>query len=237
MVIFGELPPFDATIFADTGHEASWTYSFAKRWTPYLEDHDINVVTVRDENVRITTDRQGGEIFIPAFTASDSKTGGQLRRQCTDRWKIKPIRRWLQAHRTKGQPVELWLGISLDEAQRMKDSDVKYITNRWPLIEKRMTRADCVTWLERHGLEVPQKSACTFCPFHDKRSWHEIKTSGSLDWNAAVLVDAAIRQVRPPYDLFLHQSRKPLPLVDFSTPEERGQYNLWSEECAGICGV
>lgn len=245
MVIFGELPPFDATIFADTGHEASWTYDFARRWTPYLEEHDINVVTVRDENVRIVTDRQGGEIFIPAFTASDSKTGGQLRRQCTDRWKIRPIRRWIQAHRgtwqqgkrKMRQPVEMWLGISLDEQQRMKDSDVKYITNRWPLIEKRMTRADCVTWLERHGLEVPQKSSCTFCPFHDRRTWHEIKAGSNGDWAEAVQVDAAIRAVRPPFDLFLHRSRKPLPLVDFSTPEERGQYNLWNEECAGICGV
>jgi len=237
MVVFGELPPIAATIFADTGHEASWTYDFARRWTPYFEAHGLNVVTVRDENVRIVTDRQGGKIFIPAFTASDSKTGGQLRRQCTDRWKIKPIRRWIQAHRMKRQPVEMWLGISLDEAQRMKDSGVQYITNRWPLIEKRMTRADCVAWLERHGLEVPQKSACTFCPFHDRRTWHEIKAGSNGDWAEAVQVDAAIRAVRPPFDLFLHQSRKPLPLVDFSTPEERGQYNLWGEECAGICGV
>ena len=237
MVIFGELPPFDATIFADTGHEASWTYDFARRWTPYLENHDINVVTVRSENVRVVTDRQGGEILIPAFTASDSKTGGRLRRQCTDDWKIKPIRRWLQEHRGKRQPVELWLGISLDEVQRMKESGVGYITNRWPLIEKRMTRADCVTWLERHGLEVPQKSSCTFCPFHDRRAWHEIKASNSGDWAAAVQMDAAIRLVRPPFPLFLHQSCRPLSLVDFSTPEERGQYNLWGEECAGICGV
>ena len=29
----------------------------------------------------------------------------------------------------------------------MRDSDVKYITNVYPLVEKRITRADCVAWL------------------------------------------------------------------------------------------
>lgn len=76
MVIFGELPPFDATIFADTGHEASWTYDFARRWTPYLEKHDINVVTVRDENVRIVTDRQGGKSSFPPSRRATQKRAG-----------------------------------------------------------------------------------------------------------------------------------------------------------------
>ncbi len=134
--------------------------------------------------------------------------------------------------------MEQWLGISMDEALRMKPSDVKYVTNRWPLIEKRMSRQDCVRWLERNGIEVPPKSACTFCPYHSMAEWRRIKETPE-DWEKALAVDRMIRKARPPYDLFVHSSRKPLEEVDLRTPQEKGQMelDLWSEECSGICGV
>jgi hypothetical protein len=150
-----------------------------------------------------------------------------------------PIRRWLQANRN-GEPVEQWIGISLDEFRRMKDSDVKYITHRWPLIERRMTRKDCVEWLKAHDLEVPPKSSCVFCPYHNMAGWRDLKASGNGDWQKAVEVDEAIRKVRPPYDLFVHPSRKPLSEIDLRTPQEKGQLELWAnwdEECSGVCGV
>ena len=236
MSALGDLEPVDVAIHADTTHESKLTYEFAARWTPWLEEHGVRVVTVASTATRITTDRAGGEIWIPAFTDTPSAAGGMLRRQCTHRWKVQPLRRWLQANRN-GQQVEQWLGISRDEALRRKPSDVKYITNRWPLLERNMTRHDCVRWLERHGLQVPPKSACTFCPFHSKAAWHDMKAEGGPDWQEAVQVDGAIRKARPPYDLFVHPSRQPLRLVDLSTPEDNGQMVLWDAECSGICGV
>ena len=158
-----------------------------------------------------------------------------LRRQCTHRWKVQPLRRWLQANRN-GAQVEQWLGISLDEFQRMKDSDVKYCVNRWPLIERRMTRLDCITWLDRHSIEIPPKSACTFCPFHSIAEWRRIRQTPE-DWAEAVAVDEAIRKVRPPYDLYLHPARIPLVDVDLRSEQDKGQLSLWDNECAGVCGV
>ena len=64
-----------------------------------------------------------------------------------------------------------------------------------------------------------------------------MKVQNGADWREAVSVDEAIRKVRPPYDLFVHPSRMPLSLVDFSTPEDHGQMSLWDAECSGICGV
>ena len=58
--------------------------------------------------------------------------------------------------------MECWQGISLEEWQLMRDSDVRYIRNVYPLVEQRMTRRDCITWLLARGLDVPPKSACTF---------------------------------------------------------------------------
>lgn len=236
MSALGELEPVDVAIHADTTHEASGTYTFARAWMPWLEEHGVQVVTVSSgvSDKWLESSRLKGYGTPPLFT--QWKTDGKMRRSCTQRWEIAPMRRWLQANRN-GKPVEQWLGISLDEVQRMRDSDVKYITNRYPLIERRMTRWDCEQWLVRHNLKVPPKSACVFCPFHDTGMWRSLKQSGNGDWQKALEVDEAIRKARPPYDLYLHPSRQPLELVDFSTETDHGQLSLWDEECSGICGV
>jgi hypothetical protein len=231
MVALGELEPIDAAIHADTTHESKLTYEFADRWRGWLEERGVRVVTTKANAPLINAH---GGILIPAFTVSPAGLG-QTHRQCTGDWKINYIRRWLQSNRNK-QPVEQWLGISMDEFQRMHDSDVKYITHRWPLIELKMTRNDCVSWLKAHGLEVPPKSACTFCPYHNQAEWRRIKNTPD-DWREAVEVDREIRKARPPYDLFVHPARKPLEEIDFRTQEEKGQMSLWDNECSGICGI
>lgn len=233
MVALGELEPIDAAIHADTTHERESTYSFAAKYTPWLEARGVRVVTVRDAPSG-PIDTWGG-VFIPVFTDTPGKSGGMLNRQCTGRWKIQPIRKWLQANRN-GEPVEQWLGITTDEAERMKPSDVKYITHRWPLIEKRMSRNACIAWLTGHGLDIPDKSACVFCPFHNRSAWWAMKAEGGADWQKAVSVDEAIRKARPPFDLFVHSSR--IPLTDIRSPQDNGQMELWEQnECSGTCFV
>jgi hypothetical protein len=242
MAALGKLEPVDAAIHADTTHEMSGTYKFAKKLTPWLEERGVRVVTVGDpEQAKTVTTFKTD---IPAFTESiEDGVYGQLRRQCTSRWKIMPIRRWireeLERRELKKTPglVEQWIGISLDEATRMKPADVKYITHRWPLIEMRMTRHDCKLWLEAHGLEVPPRSSCTFCPFHNQEAWRDMKMNHKKDWQEAIEVDYKIRKARPPYDLFVHPARIPLEEVDLRNQEDRGQLSLWDEECDGVCGV
>lgn len=53
----------------------------------------------------------------------------------TREYKLDPIRRKVrELHEAAGRrPVEQWLGISLDEIGRMRTSDVRYITHRYPL--------------------------------------------------------------------------------------------------------
>jgi hypothetical protein len=236
MSALGDLPPIDAAIHADTTHERSATYAFAERWTPWLEAHGVHVITTRADANRLDRWKTSLMVTIPAFTwGAGDHIRGQMRRQCTDDWKRAPMRRWLQANR-HGQPVEQWLGISLDEWQRARDSDRQYIGNRYPLIEMRMTRNDCANWLERHGLEVPSKSACVFCPFHNDQAWREMKCENGLDWQEAVRVDEAIRKARPPYDLFVNRHLLPLVDVNLSTPQDHGQLELWQEVCeSGYC--
>ena len=247
MAALGELEA-DVAIHADTFWEKTATYEFIAQWQPWLEERGLRVVTVGKPNqavTKVTTHATDIPAFTvndtkadipgfnysegrpPVFTLSPSGKGGQLRRQCTGRWKVQPIREWitgeLAARGVRKSPgcVESLQGISLDEWQRMKDSDVRWVVNRYPLVEMKMTRGDCVTWLERNGLAVPPKSACVFCPFQSLNTWRELKRAGGSDWDKAIEIDLAIRAVRPPYDLFVHPARVPLAQA-VTIPEDSG---------------
>ena len=124
--------------------------------------------------------------------------------------------------------IQLILGISWDEALRMKDPDVQYITHEYPLVDKRIRRVDCIRWLEEHDLEVPPKSSCVFCPYHSKNAWHDLKRQEGPDWDHAVEVDSLIRHKRAKgegLELFIHPYRRPLEKA-ISIPEDVGAKQL-----------
>jgi len=244
MSALGVLPKVDAAIHADTGHERAETYALAEKWTPWLEERGVRVVTVHpDQRYKepfgvkpLPTSLP--QMMIPVFQMFSDGPGGMIPRQCTGHWKIRPIKRWLQASRN-GQTVEQWLGITLDEVLRIKPSGVKYITNAYPFVEhldRPWTRGMVIKWLVENGLEVPVKSACVFCPYHARADWREIQLSGNGDWEKALAVDWAIRNKRPGYKCFLTNARKPLEECDFRSQEDHGQMTLWDEEeCSGMC--
>ena len=71
----------------------------------------------------------------------------------------------------KRSPTVLYIGIALEEAHRMKDSDVKYIKNVFPLCDVRIDRDGCTKLLQNEGLPIPKKSGCWYCPFKKKQEW------------------------------------------------------------------
>lgn len=228
MAALGDIHAVDVAIHADTTHERAATYDYAKRWTPWLEERGVRVVTVTNKTAE-PVDRFGG-VYVPAYTPPS----GTINRQCTQDWKVSPLRRYLQANRHK-ERVQMLIGISLDEISRMRISDVRYIENSYPLVDMRMTRGDCVLWLERHGIEIPSKSACVFCPYQSKGRWLELT---GRDAERAVAVDERIRNARPlKGQLFVHPSMKPLSEVLASHADDPEQLDLWQNECQGMCGV
>lgn len=228
MVALGELEPIDAAIHADTTHDSVLTYKFAEKWTAWLEEYGVKVITVKADDTDVI-DQKYNHTQIPLY----DNQGGMGKRQCTTHWKITPVRRKIR-ELSGGKPVEQWIGISLDEIQRANSSGVKYVTNRFPLVEKRMRRSDCVVWLENNGLEIPPKSACVFCPYHGLKEWRKTKAVDE-DWQEAIRIDEEIRHVsNNGLTNYLTNKRVPLVDLDLSTPEERGQIN-WIDECSGTC--
>ena len=232
MAALGDIPKIDVAVHSDTTHEASGTYAHAKKWTPWLEARGIPVVTVKADNPDVIRQEHGNSVIIPAFTVSATGKRGQVRRQCTNRWKIQPIRRYMRTllpPNPKPGSVDLVLGISWDEALRMRTSDIKYAVNSFPLVDQRIKRSDCITYLQNNGLDVPPKSACVFCPYHSRDGWRELKRQGGSDWNRAVAVDSNIRNKQAKkgagWALFIHPFREPLEKA-IQIPEDVGAKQL-----------
>jgi hypothetical protein len=121
----------------------------------------------------------------------------------------------------------------------MKPSELGYIGNRWPLIEAGMSRRACLSYLAKRQIAQPPKSSCIFCPFRGVEQWRSMRDGAPEDWARAVEFD---RQIRPGFhgmegEAFLNRQRVPLDQMDLSTWAERGQPDLFGEECEGVCGV
>ena len=247
MAAHGELMPMpDCAIFADTGWEPKRVYDWLEKLVEYLPFpfYRVQRGNLRQEQIDGGSARAGRFAGMPWFIRNPDGSKGMGRRQCTSHYKVEVINRKVvelcQGRRKKGQAI-MWVGISTDEAGRMKDSKVQYIKNRWPLIELGMSRHDCEKWLTRHGYLIPPKSACIGCPYHNDAMWRDMKKNDPESWNDAVEVDRLIRRATKHRGMkgeqFMHPSLIPLGEVDLSTDEDRGQLNLFNNECEGYCGV
>ena len=248
MSAVGELPPVNCSIFADTKNESKAVYSYLenlKKQLPFpiyhlsksnIYDDFINSV---ENNVRSPNP--------PLFT-QNVITGkkGMLLRQCTNDYKIQIIRKKIRElcnvgykkRFPKDKYVEQWIGISTDEISRMKPSQDKYILNRFPLIEMKMSRQDCLDWLKKNNFDLPEKSACIICPFHSDKYWHHMKTEKPNEFESAVSFDKKIRNgtAKIKDNLFLHRSCKPLDEIEFLKVDN--QLDMFSHLCdGGVCGV
>lgn len=237
MAMHGEIEPMpDCAIFADTGWEPKSVYAHLA-WLEAVSTIPIHRVTAGNirEDTLDALETGNGFMTIPAWMWSKKhKREVMGRRQCTKQYKLRPIQIEVQ-QLNKRRGTTLWLGISWDESFRQKDSRVKYITHRWPLLEMRMTRADCLAWMQRHGYPTPPRSACIGCPMRGSSEWRSLTES---EFAEAVDFDHHVRSLpRIKGDAFLHRSLQPLDMVDLRTEQEKGQLDLWGNECEGMCGL
>lgn len=248
MAAHGEIGPMpDCAIFADTCDEPQAVYEHL-RWlmSPNVLPFPVHIASRgRLSEALLAGDEQAR---VPFYKVSVDGERSLVQRQCTRNFKIRPIR-----HKTREVlgvgpsayiapgTVECWIGISMDEAIRMKPSDVGYIVNRWPLIEQRRDRRWCLKWMADHGYPTPAKSSCTFCPYQGDDQLRARRDSAPAEWAAMIALDRSLRTPamveRFQGEQFIHRSCLPLDEADLSTAEDRGQLNMFINECEGMCGV
>lgn len=256
MAAHGEIGPMpDCAIFADTGWEPRAVYDHLD-WlrSPNVLPFPVHVVSagnIREDIVAGMSKRSGRFASVPWFVRSIDGRGvysdGMGRRQCTAHYKLEPIAKKLRE--LLGRPgrafvapesVEIMIGISADEAARMKPPRQKFQRGHWPLLDLRLSRADCLRWLDAHGYPEPPKSSCIGCPFHSDAMWREMRDARPDEWADAVEVDRIIRDGGTQRGLrgqqFMHRSMVPLDEADL-TPKGEGQADLFINECEGMCGV
>ena len=248
MAAYGEITPMPkCAIFADTQDEPQSVYT----WLDWLEKelpfpvHRVTAGKLSDRIVKVrkvaNTDRFTVTSFPVYMVGPDER--GFSGRQCTSDFKIAPIAKEItrQMRDSKTRKAVQWMGISLDEVHRMKPSRRKTVENRWPLIENRIRRHDCLLWMKKHGYPEPPRSACVYCPYHSDNVWRKLRDDEPLEFQKAVDFE---KKVQSAWELrgfrqkpFLHATRLPLDQVDFSTDEDHGQQVMFGNECEGMCGV
>lgn len=257
----GELPMMDAAIFADTQNEPAAVIRYLELLEARLPFpvHRVTAGDLAGDFLEALQGKRKRSAQPPYFVKQSLKSseaagrtpderGGMLWRGCTRDYKIVPIQRKVrELLKEAGAKTALqYIGISLDEAHRMKTSGVKYITNVYPLIDARMSRWDCLRWIKDAGLPEPPKSACWHCPYRSNAQWRVMKMTDPESFGKAVALDNAMRAAKATKingagitgEPFVWRGMRPLQDADLTNDLDNGQGELaFGNECEGMCGV
>lgn len=245
MAAHGEIEPMpDAAIFADTQAEPENVYSWLEQLNVTIQPiplYRVSKGNLGEADLIIRRSKKSGKLYrnqlIPAFT----DMGGMYPRKCTRDYKILPIQQFLRRkyriRRGENKPqITVWMGISIDEAHRTKDSRVNWIQHRYPLIEMGISRVDCLGWMKRNGYPEPPRSACVFCPYHSDDEWLKLSED---DFGRAVQFERLLQDANSKSETargipYLHNSREPLAWCKF---DRKNKTDGFGNECEGMCGV
>lgn len=235
----GKLPKPDLIVMADTGDEATETWEYTIRYVLPLLDSLGLTLEIAPASVFAKVGLYGrkNEILMPVYTQT-----GKFPTYCSDEWKKQVCRRYL---RWKGvEQCVTWLGMSADEIDRIKPSDVQWQEYQWPLANYpltmgygiQMNRVECRQLILNYGWPDPPKSCCWDCPHRRNPQWQRLKQFYPQDFAKAVVRDKELREHDPLHAVYLHESRKPLDEVDFTQPDSPTLFGEENGGCAsGFC--
>ena len=229
--INGQRPSVDSVVADDLEYPVGRSYGICYRIVrilgvpvacPFSAGHTLHRVK-KSEYATVDLYSSKGDILIPAYTRETGELG-KMPTFCSNEWKQRVMHRWADAQGVKQATV--WMGMTIDELQR-----VKIVTGRWekryPLVELRMTRGDCIAMVKEMGWPEPPKSTCWMCPNKLPSHWEEIR--GTIDWHRAVKFEEEMQEKDP--DLYLH--RQGVNLQDIE--EDTDQYDMFCD--SGMCFV
>lgn len=252
MAACGELTPMpDAAVFADTQDEPQEVYRHLEWLTSLLPFPVVKATRSKLSTALLTGDTAARTPFF-------IKAGGVQKRQCTRDFKIRPIRQAVRTILGVGPrsyiapgTVSQWIGISTDEADRMKPSGCRFVINRFPLIEIGMNRIRADEWLwKRYGRHAP-KSACKQCPYQPPERLLHLKETSPEEFAELAVFDEGLRSpenVRRFHgELYMTADLVPLVQIDLAgivaaradakTRQGKLFPDHFTNECEGMCGL
>lgn len=232
----------DLVVFSDTGCEPHYVYEYLEWLEDYImTKYGMPIARVHKGNLMqdVIDYINGEKSRVSMLPLRLSGSGGVMQRQCTFDYKIAPLRGFLQKYRKfyyDNDRIRLWIGISLDEVERIRESPVKYIEHYYPLVKNQIRIDQIVNWFDINKLPEPGKSACLICPFHSWDYWSMLKRFQRIEFALACDFDDKIRNYpKLKNKTYLSNQLKPLKEIDFS--KHPTLFPDLIEECHGMCGV
>jgi len=194
LIVSGKIAPPDLSLIIDTEREGSKTWEYMDAViTPALATVNVKLHRIaKSDFSTVDLYASGGDLLIPAYTDQNGEVG-KLPTFCSNEWKQRAARRWVKTQ-TDATQFDVWLGISTDEMRRIKQVDGKW-KNRYPLIEQRMNRGDCLAIVERMGWPAPPRSSCWMCPNKSAGEWIDLRENSPGDFSKAIKFENEIRQI------------------------------------------
>lgn len=236
LIVRGDLPKPDVAVISDTGREASATWRYYEATLrPALAAVGVDLVRLPHSfegegwnTVDLFGGKEGQTVLMPMFTTQEGSIG-QASKFCSNEWKTRPVARYVRSlGYTEGMT---WVGFSIDELHRMQahNPDAKW-NQTYPLIDLRMTRADCSSLVESMGWPTPPRSSCWMCPYRSDAEWRHLRETDPEDFELAVELERTIQDVDP--HLHFHRSAVALDEADFG--DDQG--DLFDVPCSsGMC--
>ena len=159
---------YDEIIFADTLDELPSTYEYME----YFEKKSGLKIT------KVTS--KHGSLYDYFFKGKSQSS--KYHHWCSDKFKIKPIRKYLREKYGKKETFEMNIFIDFSEFHRMRESDRKYIKNKYPLVEQKLNRDQLKEIIKSKGYLLPEKSGCYHCCFTTKKGWIKLRNKEPELW-------------------------------------------------------
>lgn len=211
LILQGDIPrPKHLLVLnADPGMENSGTYEYLEYMRDLCKLQNIEIHTVPGPNlyndILALKDGKLTRLDNPSyFVKKPNGKVGRLRQCCTKAYKIIPMNQFLRNYIKDKygiskyavlpkQSVHKWVGFAFDEIDRISESQQKYVRFVYPLVELRMKKDDCISYLNSKGLPIPPRSVCNGCFANQLDYYKNMYENRPDDWQQAVNVDEAVR--------------------------------------------
>lgn len=191
-------------------HGADWpeTYKYIVKFQQWTMQKGWPPMTILRPNVGTLEKKRFSSLFDYCFFKR--LTPSRRYRSCTDKFKISPIREYCET------PCFQLIAIDAGETHRARIAIEKGVENRYPLIENEINRDGCKQIIKRHGLPIPMKSGCYFCPYQRRTQLQLLRRKHpQLFCQVEILENRAFERTKDPV-VFL----KGIPIRKFINEEQ-----------------